>query len=339
MSLVLRDIRHSYGSGVVVDGASLEAAPGEIVALFGPSGCGKTTLLRIAAGLEPLQHGAVELDGAPLASPHLSVPAEKRPIGFVLQDFVLFPHLTIARNVAFGLSHLTPAERATRVAAELALVDLAGFDHRYPHQLSGGQQQRAALARAFARQPRAMLLDEPFASIDVALRSKLRGELRRILKARGAPAIFVTHDPGEAIEVGDRIAIMRGGRIIEAATPERLYNAPQTLAGATIFPGAQAIVCRAAPRGVATAFGEFPEIERTEDAAHLVLHGPAAAAFADKAGPARVADCRFLGPDWQIALTAPEAPGVLLRAGSAIALEIGAPARVEIDPRYVRVLG
>ncbi|MEZ5915616.1 MAG: ABC transporter ATP-binding protein [Parvularculaceae bacterium] len=235
MGLVLRNIRHSFGAGLVVDGASLEAAPGEIVTLFGPSGCGKTTLLRIAAGLEKLQDGAVELDAATLASAQKHTPPEIRPIGFVFQDYVLFPHMSVAENVAFGLAGHARAERAARVAAELGAVGISELSDRYPHQLSGGQQQRVALARAFARQPRAMLLDEPFASIDVALRRRLRAEMRRILKARSTTTVLVTHDPADAVEIGDRIAVMRAGRIVETGSPEQLYAAPKTVAAASVY--------------------------------------------------------------------------------------------------------
>lgn len=337
MSLVLRDIRHSFGSGTVVDGASLEAGPGEIIALFGPSGCGKTTLLRIAAGLERLQEGSVDLDGATLANPQMHVPPEKRPIGFVFQDFGLFPHLTVRKNVEFGLNRFAPADRKARIDAELNAVELAGFGERFPHQLSGGQQQRAALARAFARRPRAMLLDEPFASIDVALRQKLRAEMRRLLKTRSTPTILVTHDPAEAIELGDRIAVMKSGRIIEMATADRLFNAPKTVSAATIFPGSQALACRPSEAGVATAFGEI-SVARPGDAAFIVVHDGGVSAVADSGGIARVVDCRFSGPDWLLTLAAPEGPGVFLRARSQTLLEPGKQVSIAIAVESIRII-
>jgi len=337
MSLVLRDIRHSYGAGVVVDGASLEAASGEIVTLFGPSGCGKTTLLRIAAGLEPLQEGLVELDGAILANGHVRLPPERRPVGFVFQDFVLFPHLTVAKNIAFGLDFLGANEREARIDAELKSVGLVDFKDRFPHQLSGGQQQRAALARAFARRPRAMLLDEPFASIDVALRQKLRAEMRVMLKARETPAILVTHDPGEAIEIGDKIAVMRAGSIVETATPERLFNAPQTVEGATIFPGSQALDCRASDDGVETPFGPIPGLKRLADAARLVVHDGGLTASAAKSGRAHVVDCRFEGPDWIVFVASEAAPDKALRAKSRTPLEAGAAVDLSFEPALVRI--
>jgi iron(III) transport system ATP-binding protein len=338
MSLVLRDIRHSYGAGLVVDGASLDAAPGEIVCLFGPSGCGKTTLLRIAAGLERLQEGAVELDGETLASVHLHTPPEKRPIGFVFQDYVLFPHLTIEKNIAFGLDHLPAEERSQRIRSELAAVDIADFAARFPHQLSGGQQQRAALARAFARRPRAMLLDEPFASIDSALRQRLRAEMRRLLKARSTPSILVTHDPNEAIEVGDRIAVMRNGRIVETASPEALYHAPKTLAGAAIFPGSQMLPCRAVEDGVETAFGVIAPVRRAADVKYAVIHEGGVRASTDPDSACRVINCRFAGPHWLTTVAIPSDPTAQIKAFSPVAVEIGAAASASFDPALVRVL-
>ena len=332
MALVLEGVGHCFGRDRVIDGASLEAAPGEIVCLFGPSGCGKKTLLRLAAGLERLQEGAVKLDGAALATPEASIPAEKRPIGFVFQDFVLFPHLTVEKNIAFGLAGLPADARAARIAEELAAVDLTPYKDRFPHELSGGQQQRAALARAFARRPRAMLLDEPFASIDVALRQRLRGDMRRLLKARGTPTIFVTHDPAEAIEIGDKIAVMRAGRIIETAAPATLFAAPKTAEGASIFPGSQILACRPVEGGVETAFGPIA-IAQADGATHVVIHE--GGALATEGDDIPVIDCRFAPPRWMTTLA--DARGSL-RAVSREAMAAGARARLSFDAVLVRPL-
>lgn len=332
MALVLEGIGHCFGADRVIDGASLEAAPGEIVCLFGPSGCGKTTLLRIAAGLERLQEGAVRLDGATLATPEASTPAERRPIGFVFQDFVLFPHLSVEKNIAFGLAGLAADERAKRIGAELAAVDLRSYKDRFPHELSGGEQQRAALARAFARRPRAMLLDEPFASIDVALRQRLRGDMRRLLKERGTPTILVTHDPAEAIEIGDKIAVMRAGRIIETAEPATLFHAPRTAEGAAIFPGSQILACRPVEGGVETAFGPIA-IARAADATHVVIHE--GGAVAAPGGDLPVVDCRFAPPRF-IAMLADERGAI--RAVSREAMAAGERARVSFDAALIRAL-
>ncbi len=334
MTLALRDIRFGYGRDLVLDGVTLSAAPGEIVCLYGPSGCGKSTVLRVAAGLERITEGAVDLDGAELSSRRVHVAPEKRDIGLVFQDYVLFQHMTVAENVAFGLDGISGREKRDRVVAELAGVGLTEFASRRPAQLSGGQQQRVALARAFARRPKALLLDEPFASIDAALRRRLRGDLRRMLKERGAPALIVTHDAEEAIELGDRIAIMRRGRIVEDQSPEALWRAPQSPRGALLFTGAQRLACTPAPDGAATAFGLI-EGSVPPDAALAVILAGAAQAVAGP-GAARVVDCRFGGPGWLLTLEARDHPGLLLRAEAGAPIAIGENARLSFDPARTR---
>lgn len=301
MALTLSGISHHFGSIVAVNDASLAVRDGEIVCLFGPSGCGKTTLLRIAAGLEPLQVGAVRIDGEAIAEPGRGVAPERRPIGFVFQDFVLFPHMSVEKNIRFGVNETGRKARAV-VAAELEAVGLAGYEKRYPHELSGGQQQRVALARAMARRPRALLLDEPFASIDTVLRRRLREELRRILQTRNVAVVLVTHDPEEALGVADRIALMRNGRIIETAAPADLFRMPQTSDGAAIFPDSQLI--HGAIRGgvIETAFGRFVTDVDRDGPATIVFRAGALSATPDPAGALRVADIRFTGPDWTVYL-------------------------------------
>ena len=331
MSLVLSDIRHHYGETQAVASASLEASPGEILCLFGPSGCGKTTLLRLAAGLERVQRGSVDLDGKALSTPDLHTPPEDRPIGFVFQDYVLFPHLTAAENVAFGLNGMVRKERRARVEEELTAVDLEGFGGRYPHELSGGQQQRLALARAFARRPRAMLLDEPFASIDAVRRRRLRDDIRRILKTHDAAAILVTHDPEEALALGDRVAIMKEGRIVETAAPKKLFEAPKTPEGAAIFPNAQTLRADRAGGRLHTAFGELAgAVEGADGPVSVITRDGGVLCELDDNGPAIVTDCRFAGPDWRILLEGKN--GETVRAQRDAPLETGARARIAVDP-------
>jgi iron(III) transport system ATP-binding protein len=201
---------------------------GEIGVLIGPSGCGKTTLLRAIAGLEPVTAGQIKLSGQVVSSASQQLAPEQRRIGMVFQDYALFPHLDVARNVAFGLHHLNPAERAHRVAEVLALVSLQGSEKTFPHQLSGGQQQRVALARALAPRPQLLLLDEPFSNLDVELRERLAHEVRNILKAAQATALFVTHDQLEAFAIGDTIGVMSEGHLHQWDDAYTLYHRPAT---------------------------------------------------------------------------------------------------------------
>ncbi|AEG94518.1 candidate ABC transporter, ATP-binding component probably involved in an Fe3+ transport system [Ramlibacter tataouinensis TTB310] len=201
---------------------------GGIGVLIGPSGCGKTTLLRAIAGLERASGGAIRISGQVVGSASLHVPAELRRIGMVFQDYALFPHLDVGRNVAFGIGALPRAERAARVAEVLALVGLGGIERRMPHELSGGQQQRVALARALAPRPQLLLLDEPFSNLDVDLRERLAHEVRGILKAANATALFVTHDQLEAFAIGDAIGVMHQGRLHQWDDAYTLYHRPAT---------------------------------------------------------------------------------------------------------------
>jgi iron(III) transport system ATP-binding protein len=221
-------VKYSGSSHPAVDGVSLGLRAGDIGVLIGPSGCGKTTLLRAVAGLERAHAGSITLERETVSDGSLHVPAERRRIGMVFQDYALFPHLDVGRNVAFGIAKLPRAEREQRVAEVLALVGLDGMQARYPHELSGGQQQRVALARALAPHPRLLLLDEPFSNLDVDLRERLAHEVRGILKAAGATALFVTHDQLEAFAIGDLIGVMHQGHLHQWDDAYALYHRPAT---------------------------------------------------------------------------------------------------------------
>ncbi|MCX4550783.1 ABC transporter ATP-binding protein [Streptomyces sp. NBC_01267] len=222
----LRNLRREFGSTVALDGLDLDIAPGELVALLGPSGCGKTTALRIIAGFESADSGELLMDGKDV----MSVPAHRRDIGMVFQSYSLFPNMTAAENVAYGLRvrGKGTAERRTRALELLDLVGLPGRDGHYPHQLSGGQQQRVALARALAVQPRVLLLDEPLSALDAKVRLTLREEIRRIQLELGITTVFVTHDQEEALSMADRVAVMKDGRLEQCAAPSELYERPST---------------------------------------------------------------------------------------------------------------
>ncbi|MFA4968335.1 MAG: ABC transporter ATP-binding protein [Sulfuritalea sp.] len=221
-------VSHAYGKHAVVRDLSFNLAQGEIACLLGSSGCGKTTMLRLIAGFEKPSSGSVRLNGTTIASEKSQIPAEARRIGMVFQDYALFPHLSIADNIGFGLREKSALATRRRVDEMLELIGLAEHGARYPHELSGGQQQRVALARALAPQPHLLLLDEPFSNLDVELRERLSLEVRDILKRAGMAAILVTHDQNEAFAVADMVGIMREGCIEQWDTPYNLYHRPAT---------------------------------------------------------------------------------------------------------------
>ena len=228
MSLLALDrVSHAYGDHAVVADLSLALREGEIGCLLGASGCGKTTVLRLIAGFEAPHDGRILLRDAVVAAPDRHVPPERRRIGMVFQDYALFPHLSVAGNIGFGLDRKS-ALAVRRVDELLDLVGLGGQDGKFPHELSGGQQQRVALARALAPHPHLLLLDEPFSNLDVELRERLSLEVRDILKATGTAAILVTHDQHEAFAVADRVGVMHAGRIEQWDTPYNLYHRPAT---------------------------------------------------------------------------------------------------------------
>ena len=224
--LILNQIHVQYGKQTVVHAIDLRVADGQIGCLLGPSGCGKTTLLRAIAGFEPVTHGTITLNGQIISSPQQHIAPEQRHIGMVFQDYALFPHLNIADNIGFGMRKASRQTKAQRVAALLELVNLSGYERRYPHELSGGQQQRIALARALAPRPRLLLLDEPFGSQDIELREMLAREVRDILKQEGTTAILVTHDQHEAFAMADEIGVMQAGRLQQWDSAYNLYHHP-----------------------------------------------------------------------------------------------------------------
>jgi iron(III) transport system ATP-binding protein len=251
--------RFDEASPPAVAGISLEVRPGEIISLLGPSGSGKTTALRLVAGFERPDEGEIWIAGRRVAGGGAWIPPEARGVGMVFQDYALFPHLTVAENVAFGLHCVLASERVPRTTDTLGLVGMRPYAQRYPHELSGGQQQRVALARALAPQPFAVLLDEPFSNLDAHLRTQLRDEVRHILKQTGTSAIFVTHDQQEALLLGDRVGVMRDGRLEQVDTPERIFHAPRTRFVAGFFGRADFIPATVAGDGLATEVGLIPQ--------------------------------------------------------------------------------
>ncbi len=225
-ALTVESLTHRYNGHTALSDVSLRVMPGELVCLLGPSGCGKTTLLRLIAGLETLQAGQIAIRGKPVATPQRQMPPEKRNVGLVFQDYALFPHLSVLENVRFGLARRGNGDPRERARQALAQVGMAGYCDSYPHALSGGQQQRVALARALAPQPGLMLLDEPFSGLDSQLRHKIRDDTLHVLKTAGTATLLVTHDPEEAMFLGDRIVLMRDGRLEQIGPPADIYCHP-----------------------------------------------------------------------------------------------------------------
>ncbi|NNC92049.1 MAG: ABC transporter ATP-binding protein [Acidimicrobiia bacterium] len=242
-----------FGDHLAVDDASFHVAEGETLALLGPSGCGKTTLLRLLTGLTAADAGSVFLAGETLSGPGLHVPPERRRVGMVFQDWALFPHLTVEKNVAYGLGR----ENGGWAREALELVGLADLGDRYPQDLSGGQAQRVAVARALAPRPRVLLLDEPFSNLDTELRVKLRSEVAGLMREVGMTAVFVTHDQEEAFVVGDQVAVMRAGQILQQGTPTEVYEHPSTAWLAAFVGEANLIDAEAAGATASTMFGEL----------------------------------------------------------------------------------
>jgi iron(III) transport system ATP-binding protein len=296
--ILLQGVSKRFGETAAVAGAELCVERGEVVALLGPSGCGKTTLLRLVAGFEHPDTGTVRVGGELVASAETSVPPERRRIGMVFQDYALFPHLTVAGNVGFGLPR---RERRAKVPMLLALVGLCGLGGRYPHELSGGQQQRVALARALAPAPELVLLDEPWSNVDPQLRAELREEITSILRPLGVTVVLVTHDREEAFSLADRIALMRDGTVVQEGTPEELYLAPASRWAAE-FVGAGNFLAGTVVDGlVRTPVGAFPVngagTAGTAEAVEVLVRPELLELRPDPAGAAQVVGREFRGHD------------------------------------------
>jgi len=314
-TLNIENLGKVLGGNTILDGLNLTVETGEIVALLGPSGSGKTTLLRCISGLETPDAGRISIDGRPVydAETRTNVPPEQRQLGLVFQSYALWPHKTVAQNVAFGLEQRREgkADISRKVSDVLEQIGLGALGARYPGQLSGGQQQRVSLARAFVTEPVLLLLDEPLSNLDAKLREHARAWLREALKASGKTAIFVTHDQSEAMAISDRVAILRGGKLAQYAPPEQVYDQPNSLFVADFIgnpnimeaqpvnvggPGVQVQVNGATLEGVGVhdpeLAGKVRAVIRQE---HLELGQPGAA----NTFPARHVNSVFLGAVWE----------------------------------------
>lgn len=254
--LEIRNLRRSFEGRAVVDDVSLKIMPGQVTCLLGPSGCGKSTTLRMIAGVEMQDSGTIHVDGELICDTVFRIPPERREIGLMFQDFALFPHLSVADNVGYGLRGSKASKRA-RVEELLERVDLLRFIDGYPHQLSGGEQQRVALARALAPRPRIMLMDEPFSGLDNRLRDGIRDETLSILKEEDTAVLLVTHEPDEAMRMADEIALMRDGKIVQQGAPYNVYTRPIDRAAVAFFSDANVVRADVSGALAHTAFGRF----------------------------------------------------------------------------------
>lgn len=323
-----------FGSTLAIDEVSLAVAPGEIVALLGPSGCGKTTFLRLVAGFERPDAGTITIAGTAVAGDTMFVRPERRRVGFVFQDYALFPHLDVAGNVAFGLSDRS--SRATVVDETLDLVGMHGLQRRYPHELSGGQQQRVALARALAPRPPIVLLDEPFSNLDADLRLRVRTEIRQILRRATTTAIFVTHDQEETFDIADRIAVMNAGRIEQVGGPEEIYHTPRTRSVADFVGLADFLPAEVTRGRLITEIGSFDVGERAVPEGRFeIMLRPEDVAIEQGNGSARVVARRFRGPVNLSTIELASGRAITAAHSSQHAFPIGERVEVRFDPDHL----
>jgi iron(III) transport system ATP-binding protein len=337
--LSFRNVTLAYGSLEAIRDISLDLNPGEIACLLGPSGCGKTTLLRVAAGVERPTSGTVFLAGEEVAGPRTFVPPEKRGAGLMFQDYALFPHMTNIDNVAFGLKSLSRTEALKEARHALRRVGLLAYADSFPWTLSGGEQQRVALARAMVPRPAVILMDEPFSGLDQRLRDQVRRETLALLKETRATALIVTHDPVEAMELADRIMLMRQGRLVQVGTPRELYDHPVDAHAARFFSDFNEFPARVEQGTVNTPFGPMPAVGIKSGSEVSVMIRPQGLrqAGADRSGiEGQVIEARFLGDELQLlVLFERQDDPWLVRVPASQDIAAGATVRFAADPAHV----
>ena len=271
IGLQFSGVSHSYGAVQVLNDVNLSVPAGSITCLLGPSGCGKTTFLRLSAGLESLQRGEIFFDGEKVADANGSIAPEIRGVGLMFQDYMLFPHLSVLENVRFGLGGLSVGEQVKKAKLALEQVGMAEFRSYFPHMLSGGEQQRVALARAIVPRPKILLLDEPFSNLDSALRIEVRAEVNRLISELGVTTIFVTHDQDEAFLLGDRVAVMNDGKILQVDSPNIIYEKPSNNWIASFVGAVNLVTCKASGHKAETPIGFLKLDQHYEGNIELVI--------------------------------------------------------------------
>ncbi len=345
--LTFDDVVKLYGERNALDHLSLVVSPGEVVCLLGPSGCGKTTLLRVTAGIERPTGGRILINDLEVAGPQRFMQPEDRGVGLMFQDFALFPHLTIVDNVAFGLKAL-PREDARREAlAILSRVGLERYADQYPHILSGGQQQRVALARAIVPRPAVMLMDEPFSGLDVQLRDAMQEETLALIRETRATSVIVTHHPEEAMRLGDRIVVMRAGKLVQTGRAEDLYQRPAELFVARLFSEINEIEARVEAGRIETPFGVIPAPGLDNGASAILCIRERGVGLVSAQGNGngsatglmgRVRDAKFLGDAvrYEVGVEGFDQP-LNVRTGAGLQIGKGSEVRLHIDPGEVLI--
>ena len=328
----VKGISKTYNQTVAVRNCHLQIASGEILALLGPSGSGKTTLLRLIAGFERPDQGRIAINDRTMVdvSASLWVPAEDRGVGMVFQDYALFPHLTVAQNVRFGLRDGNKSARQSRVEELLRLTELFDYGERYPHELSGGQQQRVALARALAPHPRVVLLDEPFNGLDPDLRPQMRREVARILRHLGTAAVLVTHDQEEALGMADQVAVIRDGEIQQVGTPEDIYYSPRTIFVANFVGHADFISGVVSGSEIHTEIGVFPSPPNSPPGPVKLMVRHEAVNSKPGGIPATVEEREFLGGEILYRLRLPSGARLHLEQRKPVHWPIGHEVAIEV---------
>ena len=338
-TLAIKNLACSYNGKAIINNLSLSLESNEIIALLGPSGCGKTTLLRAIAGLQQIISGQISIGDKVVSTPNEMLASEKRNVGMIFQDYALFPHLTVAKNIAFGISKLNKSDRSDRVEQMLKLVRLEPFGERFPHELSGGQQQRVAIARALAYQPDIMLLDEPFSNIDSQSRFSIMMEIRHILKEHRVPAVFVTHSKDEAFAFADKLAIFNQGKIEQVGSAQDLYLRPSSPYVASFMGKANFLTITSFDQqGASTCLGyvkSVGEMHTTGVPGQLMLRPEQLQLTVVNDSPFYVRRCFFGGSHWVFQICSHNDAQLLIEVHHSNEVAVDSPIELKVVPHQL----